>query len=48
MNPVAMESPSGAGSHLQTLIVCKLGFNQNFCTFTLIVLMKIVMCSEFA
>jgi hypothetical protein len=29
MYPVAMESPSGPGSHLQTLIVCKLGFNQN-------------------
>ena len=35
------------GFHLQTLIIYKLGCNQNCYTFTLILLMKIVMCSKF-
>ena len=30
------------GSHLQTLAIYKLGFNQRYYTFTLILLMKIV------
>ena len=35
------------GLHLQILIICKLGFNQNYFTFTLILLMKIVLCNDF-
>ena len=34
-------------SHMQTLIIYKLGFNQNYYTFTLILLIKIVLCSKF-
>jgi len=34
-------------SHMQTLIIYKLGFNQNYYTFTLIVLIKIVLGSKF-
>ena len=30
------------GTHLQTIIIYKLGFNQNYYTFTLILLVKIV------
>jgi len=36
--------PAGGGAprfHLRTLIICKLGFNQNYCTFTLILLIEI-------
>ena len=33
--------------HMQTLIIYKLGFKQNYYTFTLILLIKIVLCSEF-
>jgi len=33
---------------VQTLIIHKLGFNQNYYTFTLILLIKIVMCSKFS
>ena len=32
---------------MQTLIIYKLGFNQNYYTFTLILLIQIVMCSKF-
>jgi len=34
-------------AHLQTLRIYKLGFNQNYYTFTLILLIKIVLCSIF-
>ena len=34
-------------SHMQTLIIDKLGFNQIYHTFTLILLIKIVLCSKF-
>ena len=34
-------------THLQTLIIYKLGFNQNYYTFTLMLLIKIVLCSKF-
>ena len=34
-------------SHIETLMDHKLGFKQNYYTFTLISLEKIVMCSEF-
>ena len=34
-------------SHVETLIIHKLGFNQNHYTFTLILLMNIVMCRKF-
>ena len=34
-------------SHMQTHIIYKLGFNQNYYTFTLILLIKIVVCSKF-
>ena len=34
------------GFHQQTLIIHELGFNQNFYTFTVIVLIKIVMFSK--
>ena len=34
-------------TNLQTLIIYKLGVNQNYYTFTLILLIKIVLCSEF-
>ena len=35
------------GSHMQTLIIYNLGFNQNYHTFTLILLINIVLCSKF-
>jgi len=34
-------------SHMQTPIIYKLGFNQNYYTFTLMLLIKIVLCSKF-
>jgi len=34
------------GSHMQTLIIYKLGFNQNHYTFTFILLIRIVLCSK--
>jgi len=34
-------------SHVKTLIIHKLGFNQNCYTFTFILLIKIVLCSKF-
>jgi len=34
-------------AHVETLIIHKLGFNQNYYTFALISLIKIVLCSEF-
>ena len=34
-------------SHKQLLIIDKLGFKQNYYTFTLILLMSIVMCGKF-
>ena len=42
-----MLNPQGLRSHMQTRIIYKLGFNQNYYTFTLILLIKIVMCSKF-
>ena len=33
--------------HMQTLNIYELGFNRNYCTFTLISLIKIVRCSQF-
>jgi len=33
--------------HVETLIIHKLGFNQNYYTFALILLIKIVLCSKF-
>ena len=33
--------------HVETLIIHKLGFNQNYYTFSLILLTKIVPCSKF-
>ena len=35
------------GFHVETLIIYKLGFNQNYYTFALILLIKIVLCSKF-
>ena len=35
------------GSHLQTLMIYKLGFNQNYYTIALLLLIKIVLCSKF-
>ena len=35
------------GSHLRPLIIYKLGFNQDYCTFALILQVQIVLCSEF-
>jgi len=32
--------------HMQTLVIDKLGFNQNYYTFTLILLIKTVLCSN--
>ena len=32
---------------MQTLMTCKLGFNQNNYTFSLMLLIKIVLCSDF-
>ena len=34
-------------SHKQTLMVYKIDFNQNYYTFAFILLIKIVLCSEF-
>ena len=45
-NLVPPPSPSRQ-YHMQTLAIYKLGFNQNYYTFTLISLMKIVLCSKF-
>jgi hypothetical protein len=33
--------------HLQAHIISELGFNLNYCTFSSILLMKIVLCSNF-
>ena len=33
--------------HVKTVIIYKLGFNENYYTFTSILLAKIVMCSNF-
>jgi hypothetical protein len=33
--------------HMQTFLIYKAGFNQNYCTFALNLLMKIVLCSQF-
>ena len=35
------------GSHVKTLVMYKVGFNQNYYTFALILLAKIVLCSKF-
>ena len=32
--------------HVETLVLCELGFNQNYYTFVLISLIKIVLCSK--
>ena len=46
--PVGSGVPlAGRGCHLQTLIIYKLGFNQNYFTFTQMLLIKIVLCSRF-
>ena len=37
---------AASGFHPQTLLIYKLGFNRNYYTFTSILLMKIVLCSE--
>jgi len=42
----AQPCPRGE-SHMQTLIFYQLGFNQNYYTFALILLIKIVLCSKF-
>ena len=34
-------------SHVETLIICKLGFSQNYDTFALISLIKMDFCSKF-
>ena len=34
-------------SHMQTLMIHKLGFNQIYHTFTLMLLIKIVLCGEY-
>ena len=36
-----------AGSHIQMHVSCKLGFNKNYYTFTLIVHTKIVLFNKF-
>jgi len=33
--------------HVETLMVYKLGFNQNYFTFSLILLIKLVLCGNF-
>jgi len=38
----------GRGFRMQTLVIYKLGFNQNYYTFTLILLLKIVLRSRFS
>ena len=35
------------GFHVQTLIIYKLGFNQNYYTVALTLLIKIVLCGKF-
>ena len=35
-------------NHMQTLLLSNLGFNQNYCTFTFILLNDIVLCGRFA
>ena len=42
-----MQALSNQESHMQTLIIYKLGFNQNYYTFTLMLLIKIVLCIKF-
>ena len=44
--PVRSYTPR-AGSNMQTVIIFKLGFNQNHYTFTLKLLIKIVRCCKF-
>ena len=34
-------------SHMPTLMIYELGFNQDYYTFTLISLVKIILCSKF-
>jgi hypothetical protein len=43
---VAPYTLTGSGFHMQTLIIYKLGFNQNYYTISLTLLIKIVMCSK--
>ena len=40
-------SNDASGFHMQTLLIYKLGFNQNYCTFTSILLIEIVLWSKF-
>ena len=40
------DAAAGRRTHLQALIIYKLGFNQNYHTFTLVLLMKIDLCSK--
>ena len=42
-----MQGGQGFEIHLQTLIIYTSGSNQNFCTFTLILLISIVLCGYF-
>ena len=35
------------GTHMQTPVIHKLGFNQNYYTFAVALLLKIVMCCKF-
>ena len=39
--------PASSEFHEETLVIYKLGFNQNYCTFALILLIKIDTCSKF-
>ena len=39
--------PPACGFHVQTLIIYKLGFNQNYHTFDLKLLIQIVLCTKF-
>ena len=45
-HPAVLQRPLVA--HLQTTIIQKLGFNQNYYTFTEILIFKIVMSSKFS
>ena len=45
IGPLAALEPGQ--SHLQTLVIYKLGFSQDYYIFTLILLIKIVLCSKF-
>ena len=47
MTILSVPTSFGSGSHVQTLIIGKLGVDQNHYTFTLILLIKIVLCSRF-